>query len=85
MECAAGNELEIKLYEYQYYVILHHFYYEYYYSPHKINWLFKISCRRVTQKLMTNLEWPYIMCACGEHVYSIETSHTTIKIKFNKN
>ena len=42
------------------------FYYEYYYSPHKL--AFQNIMRAGDQKLMTNLEWPYIMCACWEHV-----------------
>ena len=66
MECAAGNELEIELKMYdlksQYYVaqylVLHHFYYEYRYSPHKL--AFQNIMRVGDRKLMINLEWPYI-------------------------
>ena len=39
------------------YVVLHHFYYEYHYSPHKLP--FQNIMRASDQKLMINLEWPY--------------------------
>ena len=64
MECAAGNELKIELdleiesiVSRAQYVILHHFYYEYHYSPHKLP--FQNIMRAGDQKLMINLEWPY--------------------------
>ena len=63
----AGNELEIEI-SYYYgmmtqYVILRHFFYEYHYSPHKL--AFQNIMRAGDQKLMIDLEWPYVYPCLG--------------------
>ena len=60
-----GNELEHQ--EYQC-VILHHHYYEYHYSPHKLG--FQKTMWVGDQKLMTDLQWPYNVIMRHNHWHS---------------